>query len=509
MNIFNFSSKFKSPSDTQVTYRPWEFKVSLFEQKVQPVPLIACYASSEVSEHQNNPFIEALPRVMSREEWIDFLTAVPVHSELDSTVPTHVRLQMVNRLKDVFIPLSYQTDLATRLDSFIRDGYVHRKPSVSRELELQKNYIARQKGENVKCPEFGKSAPISSMSVFGMSGMGKTTIVEKALSAHPQWLYHPAINQSQIVWLKAECPRDGSVRELALGILRCFDNVLGTSHSAQHESGVSEYSIFSKIQLLCRQNNLGLLVIDELQNLCVKKSGGREEMLNFFQGLINELRIPVLFLGTHKAQTLMLDDVRHSRRIALKGSVKLKNLPNDSFFAMLVTELWKYLYVHHVSALTLEMIDVIYEETQGVVAFVVDMFLVAQIHALRGKGSPISPELFRHVARTEFECLQGFLNALRSKDPRRIKKYQDAISYDIRDMLDEDERFVPAAYSGSSAPIMDSSSTFVTKACEVLMSSLDLSEEEARELVALVSTGKEASYQAIVKAATQAYYEAK
>lgn len=482
--------------------------MSLFEKQIRSVPLEACYARAEISEYQGNPLIEALPRIKSDESWVEYFTSLPSFDESDLSAPPHVRVYLVHRIKELFIPFPYHIEFARRLDYIIRNGYKNRAPSTSRNFELQGQYVAMQRGETVECPRFEKFSSIASSSLFGMSGMGKSTTVEMTLASYPQWIYHPGHNLSQIVWLKIECPKDGSLRELSISILKGFDSVLGSSYAARHESGSSEQTILNEIQLLCLQHNLGLLVIDELQNLCVKRSGGREEMLNFFQGLVNELRIPIFLMGTHKSETLLPSDVRHSRRKAITGSFSWKNLPNGPLFTTLLNGLWRYQYSGKKSELTQELIDVIYEETQGVVAFVVDMFVVAQIHALRGKGSAVTAELFRNVARKEFECVQGFLNALRSKDPNRIKKYEDAISYDLRDILEEAERFVPSFSSHIQSPVSDPSATVVTQACEVLMTSLSLSEEEAKELIALVRTGHESSYQAIVKAATAAYYSA-
>ena len=482
--------------------------MSLLENQMRFVPLEACYAPAEILEYQGNPLIEALPRIKSDELWIEYLTSLPSFDEGDLCAPPHVRVYLVHRIKDVFIPFPHHLEFARRLDYIIRNGYKNRVPSKSRNFELQQQYVAMQRGETVECPRFESFSSIASSSLFGMSGMGKSTTVEMTLASYPQWIHHPKHNLSQVVWLKIECPKDGSIRELSISILKGFDIVLGSSNAAQYEGGASEHTILHRIQLLCAQHNLGLLVIDELQNLCVKRSGGREEMLNFFQGLVNELRIPIFLMGTHKSETLLASDVRHSRRKAITGSFSWKNLPNGPLFALLLKELWKYQYSVKKSELTQEMIDAVYEETQGVVAFVVDMFVVAQIHALRGKGSAVTAELFRNVARKEFECVQGFLNALRSKDPNRIKKYEDAISYNLRDILEEAERLVPSFNSHMQTPVSDPSATVVTQACEVLMTSLSLSEEEAKELVTLVRTGNESSYQAIVKAATAAYYDA-
>src|SRR5699024_3054395 len=55
-----------------------------------------------------------------------------------------------------------------------------------------------------------------SLSIIGISGIGKTTAIERLLLMYPQVIKHEAyegqpFNHTQIVWLKIDCPYDGSL----------------------------------------------------------------------------------------------------------------------------------------------------------------------------------------------------------------------------------------------------------------------------------------------------------
>jgi hypothetical protein len=350
--------------------------------------------------------------------------------------------------------------------------------------------------------KFSEKKPISSMSLIGISGGGKTTTTEAILAAYPQYIFHSAYDLYQIVWLKVECPRDGSIKELALNIIRAFEAVLGIS-LVPPGTNPTATSLLAKAKLLAVVYNLGALVLDELQNLSVKKSGGREEMLNWLQELVNELRIPVVFLGTYKATSVLGLDLRHARRTSAFGRLEWKPLPFDEEWKAMVRTLWGYQWLKSPGPLDEEMQATLHAETQGVRALLVDMFLVAQLHALRG-GECVTPKLFKKVARTEFAAVQPMLNALRSKDPRRLMKFEDIGSYDIDELVHNEHLLVARATQKSDGPAQQAT-TMVAQAIANLRSSFGLPDKQAREFVEQVNDGTFTSPKGLTMAASRAY----
>ena len=199
----------------------------------------------------------------------------------------------------------------------------------------------------------------------------------------------------------------------------------------------------NQVKILARAHCLGVLVLDELQNVSVRKSGGREELLNWFQELVNELKLPLVILGTFKAQSVLRLDTRHSRRAALMGSATWRPLKMDVEFRLLVAKLWECQWLRRPGKLTEEFLEVVFAETQGVVAFVVDMFLVCQLQALSRGQETLTPKMFKDVARTEFEFLQPLLVAVRSKDPARLAKFEDFEAYDIDQLIAKQQNLIP------------------------------------------------------------------
>lgn len=80
------------------------------------------------------------------------------------------------------------------------------------------------------------------MSIIGISGGGKTTATEAALNLTPQVILHSSFRgetftSTQVVWLKLQCPFDGSVRGLCIAFFDAMDKFLGTNHLQNYVSG--------------------------------------------------------------------------------------------------------------------------------------------------------------------------------------------------------------------------------------------------------------------------------
>jgi hypothetical protein len=151
--------------------------------------------------------------------------------------------------------------------------------------------------------------------------------------------------------------------------------------------------------------------------------------------------------------------------------------------------------------------DTVYAETQGVVAFIVDMYLVCQLHALAHDKETLTPEMFRLVARSEFEFLQPLLNALRSRQPSRIAKFEDADAYDIDDIIHKQQLLIPAA--APSRPGDKPGNSLVARAVANLRTSLGLSIAEAQNQVESVLTAAHKSASKLTEDALAAYFRAR
>ena len=467
----------------------------------------AVYRSCGLPQYDGNPLIEALPPIRTEQEWIEQLIETPPITDAQRKAESHIRAYHVSRLKHLYVPDTGSLQLARRLDRLVRDGLVSRNPlRPTRAKLLQQAYERGQKGGAIEPVAYGEDVPIASMAVIGASGMGKSTTVHRVLYSYPQYIFHADHHFHQVVWLKVETPKDGSVRDLALNILRAFDQVLGSEHAKPFEAnkGTAKEAT-AKAAALSVTYGLGVLVIDEIQNLSARKSGGRGEMLNWFQELVNTFHLPIVIMGTPKTRVLLISELHNARRVGTSGTLTWQPLANDADFRTLLEELWGMLLLREAGPIADELRNTIHDQTQGIRAFMADFLLVAQLEALRLGHESITPEFFTHIARTEFSQVQPFIAALRSKDHRKLAKFEDVCDYSLDDIIERKKAaLAEAAEKGrraSSAPL-----SLFDQALKNVMCALPIDKAEATALVFKALTDLPAgTASALTKAAIRAY----
>ena len=135
-------------------------------------------------------------------------------------------------------------------------------------------------------------------------------------------IYHRELNVEQVVYLKIDCSHNGSLKEICLNFFRALDRALGSNYERRY--GLKRHGIETMLALMSQIANahaLGLLVIDEIQHLSRSRSGGSQEMLNFFVTMVNIIGVPVMLIGTPKAREIFEADLRSARRGAGFGAI--------------------------------------------------------------------------------------------------------------------------------------------------------------------------------------------
>lgn len=88
--------------------------------------------------------------------------------------------------------------------------------------------------------------------------------------------------------------------------------------------------MLQQMKIIANNYSIGLLIIDEIQHLNTKKSGGAEIILNFFVTLVNVASIPIVMIGTPKANEILQEDLRSARRSAGLGSLIWEPMRNEA-----------------------------------------------------------------------------------------------------------------------------------------------------------------------------------
>jgi hypothetical protein len=400
------------------------------------------YIEQMIEEYKGNPFIEALPPIYSKDEVVDKLIVYPIYNSKERMLDSHLRVHMVQRLFQCFQPLQVHLDLESRISRVIRQGYLARNPfRPEYAASLQDGYRMIQNLNLDLCSNKRFRTTAAGFTIIGVSGMGKTTAVNRILATMPQIIVHSEyrgvkFSMCQLVWLKLDCPYDGSIKGLCMEFFSKVDSLLGTDYYKKHVTGRHTVdSMLSIMSQVARHTGLGMLVIDEIQHLKQAKSGGSEKMLNFFVTLVNTIGVPVVLIGTTKAMSVLQSEFRQARRGSGQGDMVWERLQKDSNWDLLMGALWDYQWTKKEVPFTQEISDVMYEESQGIIDIAVKLYAMAQIRAIYSGIEEINPELIRQVARENLKLVQPMLEALKSGDMRRISQYEDIYTVDFEEFI--------------------------------------------------------------------------
>lgn len=388
----------------------------------------------KLPEHVGNLYIEGLPPIQTPLGTYQTLSRPPSWELEDRRLPHVLRRYCVQRLKRYFRPGPRHIRFAEEFGMMLRGGYLDRDPSGGRHEAM-----SLKVGEHARAGrlmptggrlDIGEGADCGML--VGVPGMGKTLTVREVLRTYPQLIEHISL-PPQITYLRLDTPAKGSLRGLCVSFFGKVDELLVQDtytrlYAGQH---ATEETMLHNMALVARFHGLGCLVIDEIQHL---PQGGDDDhaLLTFLVTLANTMGVPVLFIGTMKAQKLFERTARMARRsVGNFGGAWERYERDDPDWKDFLDDLWQYRWTTKEVGLDQRLRNAIYDETQGVVDLAVKLMIrVQQRLILRTEMNIAFPEeievdAIRQVASQDFKAVRGFVDALRSGDRDRINAYED------------------------------------------------------------------------------------
>ena len=398
----------------------------------------ASYRTQINPDYAGNPFIEALPEVCDDDAAIRSMQRLIRVTSAERASPRHERLHLLGRLKDFMQPLDAHVGLFHRMSVAIRRGYVDRNPADPAFVKQLLAAVAEMNAASARPGDAPTRAPIrqrigagSGLTLIGHSGVGKTHAVEAVLRCYGQVVRHsgmtgPLSTVFQIVWLKLSVPPDGSIKALCIDFFEAIDELLGTDYVHQF---VTRNGTVDKLMVMMGRvsfiHGLGVLVIDELQNLNVARSGGAEKMMNFFKQLRDVMKVPLLTIGTPEAIGILSGDMQVARRNS--GLEPMERMRHDDQFRFFCESLFDGQFLQAPVELDGETLDVLHDLSQGIADVVVQLFKLAQDRALSTGEETLSVRLFRDVYDRSMSLMHPFLDDIRGGRQPRGPNYDKAI----------------------------------------------------------------------------------
>lgn len=280
-----------------------------------------------------------------------------------------VRLMALNDIYNLYLPSVMSEEIYSKL-------YL----AMLRSLQKKESRLAiGQRYENMKCVRQNTYSGIiggsDSFTIIGTSGIGKSSAISRAIYLSTE---NHIIEMSEpyckiIPAITVQCPFDCSVKGLLLQMLKQVDEVIDSHYydMAVRAKATTDMLIGSVSQIAL--NHIGLLVVDEIQNVVNYKQG--KSLVGMLTQLINNSGISICMVGTPEAE-IFFESVDYLARRAL--GLRYGNCEYNDYFRVFCKVLFSYQYVRNESAITEGIIQWLYEHSAGVLAVVVSLIHDAQ-----------------------------------------------------------------------------------------------------------------------------------
>jgi AAA domain len=394
---------------------------------------VAKYRDHLLPEYNTNPIIRSLPPILSRDKFVEYVTRLPACKSSERELEPQYRFHCIERLSRYFDPLNKTVDLQRVVCVLIMQGYLRRNP-LQPEYALRSGqiYQAVLSGGGFNLEEYvDVPTSASGLTIIGPSGIGKTTNLLNILSLYPQVIIHPAHSVYQIVWLKVDCPHAGSLKGLCIDFFRAVDKLLGTNNFQKF--GVkrnSEDYMLAQVAQIAHTQHLGVLVIDEMQNLAAARRNS-DEMLNFLVKMDNIIGVPVIRVGTNEAFPILQGNFRNARRGVGEGGVIWDRMENNREWNFFIEGMWEFQWTKQYIPLTTNISSALYYESQGIIDIVIKLYKMVQWRAIALGTEVITVDLIHACATDGLHLVKPMLDAIRSGDEKWMMKYKDIAPLDV------------------------------------------------------------------------------
>ena len=129
---------------------------------------------------------------------------------------------------------------------------------------------------------------------------------------------------------------------------------------------MSKDVLLVKVSKLLHNLHLGILVIDDIQNIVSTKSSISNELLSFMVALTNNLKIPVVIIGTPKIIKMLQTEFQIAKRATGEGEVRMRLMEEKSLeWDVFLQILWRYQFTENEVILTKSIRKAFFQESVG------------------------------------------------------------------------------------------------------------------------------------------------
>ena len=350
----------------------------------------------------DNKIVSQLPSMKSEKEVYSALLNLPMYDGSICQSSATERLIALSDIYDIYIPSEMTYEIYSKLYLALLNSL---KKKSTRAAVIQQ-------GENTKAIRNTEHRGIlggsDNFTVIGLSGIGKSTAIYKAIEliTENRVIEINSPYTKIIPCLVVQCPFDSSVKGLLLEILRKADEILNSRYyeNALRARATTDMLIGSVSQVAL--NHIGLLVVDEIQNVVGNKNG--QSLVGMLTQLINNSGISICMVGTPKCKIFFEKEMQLARRsLGLEYGV----MDYDDCFYELCKILFNFQYTKTRSEMTDETVRWLYEHSGGIVSVVVSLIHDAQEIAILDGSEELNTQSLNKTYKKRMSLMRGYIDS--------------------------------------------------------------------------------------------------
>lgn len=381
----------------------------------------AQYTPSDIPDYSGNPLVEALPPQLAPHLLKQRLTVMPTSYFIEG-MPRKDREDHLEKIFRARLISTQHLDLYLDIYNLVRHGYLHRNPLRSEVMawsydiadpNLNNADVIQPMIESTLVPSVADA-----MFLTGFSGNGKSTMTRHILfNMLPTVTEHTLLNfdEPQVVYLHVDMPHDASRSALILRLLTELDRVLAATtfgDPGYRKVVTKKNGDLAKIDFMLNvlitalnRHHVGVLVIDEFQNMLVASKRFRTETLQMFDELANQLFIPTLKIGTPDSLSLFDNNSRHKRRVG--RPFELSRLNEQQVWNDMLNMLYGFQPLKHVIERNEKIDALLLTLTAAVPAYTLGLWKATLLNAIRLGKERITESLIKQTFKQHFPLLRS------------------------------------------------------------------------------------------------------
>jgi len=329
----------------------------------------------------------------------DALLFLPNYNESIRSNDESTRLVALSELYNIYLPSLMSEEIYSKL-------YLSLLRSLNKKGTI--NSI-RQLNENFKCIKQmsyeGVVGGSDSFTIIGSSGIGKSSAISRAISLITDKSFVEVDGTKICPFVIVQCPFDSSVKGMALEILRKIDSVLETKYYANATRSHATTDVLIGMISQAALNHIGLLIIDEIQNVATSKNG--KAFINSLTQLINNSGISICMVGTPESTVFFKKELQLARRSV---GLYYSPLQYDEYFVVFCRTAFLYQFTREKSEINAGITEWLYEHSGGLVSLVISLLHDAQEIAILNGTETLNLNTLNEAYNKRTAMLHGFIN---------------------------------------------------------------------------------------------------